>query len=96
MLLRQADNLLKSRRIPDGHVRQDFPIQRYVGLCKGVDKTAVGQSMVAHRGTDAGDPETAKIPLSVLPSDICIGQPLVYTLCRCAEQSASSAILSFG
>ena len=56
VLLGEAAQLFKSRRIFDRHIRQHFSIQQHIRFLQCVDEPTVGQPLSPNAGTDAGDP----------------------------------------
>lgn len=81
MLFGQAAQLLKSGRILDRHVGKDFAIQQDFRFLESIDEPAVGQSLCPDGGTDARNPQPAKIPLPVLSSVIGILLAFINRLC---------------
>src|SRR5690606_13335851 len=60
------DDRLEALRLADGDVRQNLAVDLDPGLAEAVDKSAVGQAVLAHRGVEALDPQGAERALLVL------------------------------
>src|SRR5208337_4013002 len=62
----ELGHLGESLGIEDGQVRQDFAVQRDLGLFQAADKFTVGEPQGAQGGIDADDPQGAELPLAHL------------------------------
>src|SRR5690348_8701013 len=60
------DERRECSRFTDRKLRQDLPIDNDPGLAEAVDKSAIGQAVLADGGIDALDPESAEGALLVL------------------------------
>src|SRR6185437_12758485 len=71
--LRRALGLLgqgrKRRRAGNCQLREALAIERDAGVLQAVDHLAVGQAVLARRGVDADDPQTAEVALLAAAAD---------------------------
>jgi len=70
-LLGHRGQLLEGFRIADGQLGQELAIDIHVGFLEPADEHAVGKTMLARRGIDAGDPQLTEIAL--LPPAVLVG-----------------------
>ena len=66
--LRLLDQRLERSRLADGELGQDLAVDLDPGLAEAVDKSAIGQAVLAHGGVDALDPQGAEERLRFLRS----------------------------
>src|SRR5262245_28542591 len=62
-LFDRLDDLLEGRGVGDGHFGQGLAVQGDLGLVQSVDEFAVAQSLHAHGGVDADDPQLVEVTL---------------------------------
>src|SRR5688572_30628265 len=72
----------KRLRIAHGEVGQNLPINLDAGLAQSADQRVVAHVVLASRGVDADDPESAEIALLVLAIAVRIAPPALDGLLR--------------
>src|SRR4051794_31237463 len=65
--LHLLDNFRERGGIVIGDGGQHLAVDLDLGLLQAVDEPAVGEPVLAHRGVDALDPQTAEVALLVAP-----------------------------
>src|SRR4029078_8663500 len=95
MLLGQANQLLETRSIFDGHVAQHLAVQQNLGFLQGIDEAAVGEAVRSGRCANPGDPQLPEVPLSILAARIRVLLSLVHRFRGGTKQPAFRAVLPF-
>jgi hypothetical protein len=89
------DQLLEPGGIPDGHIREDFPIQLDPCLLQRVDKSRIEHPVAAACRSNARDPEPAEISFTIPTIAVGILLRLVHRLGRSAKELALRAVIAF-
>src|SRR5205823_2957946 len=84
------------RGIGDGEIGEDLTIDADVRGFQSADEARVGRAVGARGGVDACDPETAKIALPALATDVRVLPGFVNDLDGDGEQARSTAPEAFG
>ena len=87
---------LETGGVRDGEIGQNLAVDVDPGLVETVDKSAVGQAVLAHGGIDALDPEGAEGALLTLAVAILILQRLLDGLLGDADRVLAAAIVALG
>src|SRR4030095_12904564 len=90
------DQGLKRCRLPHGEIGHDLAVDLDPGLEDAVHELRVGKPMLASRGVDALDPQTAERALLVAPVAIGVLQALLDLLDADAERQLGAAAIALG
>src|SRR5690606_27313624 len=82
--------------VVDGQVSQDLAVNLDASLPQPVDKAAVREAGVAGGRVNAGDPQSAEIPLAIAAVPISIRERLHHGLVGRAEDGALSPKIALG
>src|SRR3990167_7201755 len=94
--LRLIDQSLERRRLPHGEIGHDLAVDLDPGLEDAVHELRVGEAMLAGRGVDALDPQTAERALLVAAVAVGILQALLDLLDAGAERRLGVAAIALG
>src|SRR5204863_7214872 len=83
------------RRARNRELGQAFAVERDAGVLETVDELAVGEAVLARRGIDSNDPESAEIALLAPPADKGILQCCVDRLFGGTIQLALVGVVAF-
>ena len=87
---------LEGLRLGDGKIGENFAVDLDAGVLEAVDKSAVGQAVLAGGGIDALNPEGAKIALARAAVAIGVLQPLLDPLDGDAEIVLVASAIALG
>src|SRR5882672_11092138 len=87
---------LKRRRLPHCQIGHDLAVDLDPGLQDAVHELRVGETVLARRGVDALDPQTAERALLVAPVAIGVLQALLDLLDADAERQLGAAAIALG
>ena len=90
------DEGLEGLGFTDGEVRQDLAVDLDASLREAVDKSAIGQAMLADGGVDALDPQGAEVPLAQLAADIGVGAGAIDSGLRGTDRVLAAAVKALG
>src|SRR5215212_3649566 len=82
-------------RLVDGHLGQDLAVDLDPGLAETVDKSRIGQAVLAHRRVEPLDPERAEGALLVLAVAVGVLQALLDRLLGDADRVLAAALEAF-
>src|SRR6266545_4631892 len=91
-----VDERLEAGRVLDGEVGQDLAVDGDARERKAVDKSAVGEPVLAHRGVDALDPKPAECALLALAVAVAVLQGLLDGLLGDADRILAAAVVALG
>src|SRR5947207_5019114 len=86
----------KRRRIMHGEIGENLPVDLDAGFAEPVHELAVAQIVQVRARVDAGDPETAEVPLFVLAVAVRVFPTALHVLLRRLPQLAAAAKRSAG
>src|SRR4029077_2260332 len=87
---------LKRRRLANGEVGQNLPVDRHAGLGQSGDKPAVVESKWPHRGVQALDPQSTECALAPFAVAERVLVRLLDGLLGDADRVLAPAIVAFG
>src|SRR5579871_5937456 len=90
------DERLEGRRFPHREIGEHLAIDRDPGLAEAVDKSAVGEALLARRRVDALDPQRAEGALAVLAVAIGVLVRLLDRLLGDADRILAPAVIALG
>eukprot|EP00439_Symbiodinium_sp_Y106_P088484 s1_g1020.t1 len=90
---RLVDQRLEGLRLVDGEVCQNFPVNLDASAPETVDKSAIGEPMLAARGVDPLDPERAEVPLLGLAVAVSVLTGFFDSLVGNAEGIFAAAVI---
>ena len=93
---RLIDNGGERFRLADGDVGQDLAVDLDPGLAEAVDKSGIGQAVLAHRRVEALDPQRPEGALPVLAVAVGILKGLVDRRLGGADRVLAPAVIALG
>ena len=90
------DQRLEARGVLDGEIGQHLAVDLDPGLVQAVDKSSVGEPVLAHRRVDALDPERAERALLTLAVEVLVLQRLLDRLLGDPDRVLAPAAVALG
>lgn len=97
-VLRKRDDFVEGRNIVDREFREDFAVERDIGVLEAVNHAAVAERRLreANARIDARNPQRAKLAAALATVTIGIPEALHHRFLSVAEELAARQELAFG